>query len=513
MTIDRRAALIGTVGLSLTSLLDARWSPANAQAKTSIAVRIDRDIANLDPHFRTGPMDGNVIRAVFQRLMKQKSGSAELELDAASDVKQVSPTVVEFTLKPNQMFTDGFGEMTAEDVKFSFERCATGQSDGKPSPYKGDWIYLDKVEVTGKYSGRIVLTAPRANLFDIAIGDVSGSIMSKKALGARGAEHALKPVGSGPYTVVSVEKQKGAVLKRNPTYAGAMPTYEQIDIRFISDPKTTELALRAGELDFAILPPSVAEPLKAVAGLKVAEEPSIAYLWMGMNTEKGPLADVRVRQAVRLGLDVDQMLLAAYNGKAPRLNTLLPPAIIGHWKDAPVYKRNVAEAKALMAAAGATDVKLKMTVLNQPVYTNMALVAQALLKEIGVTIEVDAQEGGTFWSAGKADTGKALDLFILRFNGKHDPNFIMQWFQSSQIGNWNWQRWKSEEFDTLFTQAASELDKAKRVELVTKAQQLMDKSAAFIWLTNETNALVYRATVKPSGVPGWLDWQYDNFGT
>lgn len=512
MDFNRRTLMTGAAGLTLSAILDARFSAQAQGAKTSIAVRIDRDLASLDPGYRTGPMDGNVIRCVFQRLVKQKPGSAELELDAASELKQTSPTTIDFTLKPNQMFTDGFGEMTADDVKFSFERIGLAPKDGaKESPYKGDWTSLDRVDVKDKYSGTIVLSKVRANLMDVAIGDVSGSIVSKKAFEARGAEFATKPVGSGPYTVASMEKQKGAVLKRNAAFTGQKPAYEEIAIRFISDPKTTELALRAGELDFAILSPAAAEPLKSVQGLKIAEEPSIAYLWMGMNTEKAPLNDLRVRQAIRLSLDVDQMLLAAYNGKAPRLNTLLPPQILGHWKDAPVYKRNVDEAKKLLAAAGVKDLKLKLTVLNQPVYQNMALVARALLQDAGITLEVDAQEGGTFWNSGKGDTGKNLDLFILRFNGKHDPNFIMQWFLTSQIGSWNWQNWKNADYDKLFADAAGELDKAKRVELVTNAQKIMDESAAYIWLTNEVNALVYRDWLKPSGVPGWIDWQYDNF--
>ena len=285
----------------------------------------------------------------------------------------------------------------------------------------------------------------------------------------------------------------------------------EISIRVIPDPKTTELALRAGEIDFAILSPAAAEPLKSIQAVAVSEQPGIAYLWIGMNVEKGPLSDIRVRKAVRLGLDVDQMLLAGYNGKAPRLNTSLPPQVLGHWKDAPVYKRNVAEAKQLLAEAGVKNLRLKLLVLNQPAFQNMALVARALLQEIGVTLDVDAQEGGTYWSSGKGDTGKTLDLFLLRFNGKHDPNFILQWFLSSQIGDWNWQRWKSDEFDALFAEAAGELDKTKRVELIIKAQKLMDESAAFVWLTNDANALVYRKFLKPAGIPGWGDLQYDDF--
>lgn len=512
-TINRREIMAGaaTAGL-LGALASGQGAFAQAGPRKTIAVRIDRDLTNLDPAHRTGAWDGNVCRSVFQRLMKQKPNSAELELDAAAEVKQVSPTVVEFKLKPGQMFSDGYGEMTAEDVKFSFERIGLPPvGDAKPSTYKADWVNLDKVEVTGPLTGRIILTKPRANLFDIAIGDVSGCIVSKKAVEKLGGEHSVKPVGSGPYIVTNLERQRGALLKRHEGYAGPKPAYEEIAIRYIGDPRTTDLALRSGEIDFAVLSPQAAEPLRSVAGLVVTEQPSIAYVWLGMNTEKEGLKDVRVRQAIRLALDVDQMLAAGYNGKAPRLNTLLPPQILGHWKDAPVYKRNVAEAKKLLADAGASNLKLKLLILNQPAYQNMALVARALLAEVGITLEVDAQEGGTYWSSGKGDTGKNLDLFILRFNGKHDPNFIMQWFVSGQVGDWNWERWANPDYDALFAKAAGEIDKDKRIEDVVAAQKLMDKSAAFVWLTNEVNVLVHRPWIKPAAVPGWLDWQYDSF--
>jgi peptide/nickel transport system substrate-binding protein len=514
MEINRRTMLAGTAGLSLAGILEGSWEAlAQAGGRTKINVRIDRDLSIIDPALRTGPWDGNVARSVYQRLVKQKTNSAELENDAASEIKQTSPTTVEFTLKPGQMFTDGFGEMTADDVKFSFERIGLSTPGSKEATYRGDWINLEKVEVTGKYTGTIVLKTPRANLFDIALGDVSGCIASRKAIEARGEAHNRQPVGSGPYRVASFEVQRGAILVRNPDYKGAPVRFEEINIRFISDARTTELALRSGELDFAILPPAIATPLASVAGLRVTEQPSIAYLWIGMNTEKAPFNDLRVRRAIRLGLDVDQMLLAGYGGKAPRLNTLLPPQIAGHWSQAPVYRRNVAEARALLQQAGVSNLRVKLLVLNQPAFQNMALVAQALLREIGITLEIDAQEGGTYWSSGQGDTGKNLDMFLLRFNGKHDPNFIMQWFQTSQIGNWNWQRWSSPQYDALFTQAAGELDRAKRMALVVQAQQLMDESAAFIWLTNEINFVVHRDWLRPSAVPGWLDWQYDAFAS
>lgn len=512
LKVNRRQVLAGTAAAGLASVIDAHEEvAAQAAPRRNISVRVERDPEIVDPADRKGPHDGNICRVVYQRLIRHKANGSELENDAAAEISQFSPTMVDFRLKPGQMFTDGFGEMTAEDVKFSFERIGLTQEGVKPSTYRSDWANLERVEVTGQYSGRIVLSKPRAGLFHIALGDVSGGIVSKMAVMTRGLEFGIKPVGSGPFVLTSLERQRGAVIKANPSYSGPKPAFDEVAVRFIPDHKATELALRSGELDFAVVPPPTADALKGSAGLSLTNQPGIQYIWLGLNVEKAPLDDIRVRQAIRLGLDVDQMLLAGYNGVVPRLNALIPPPILGHWKDAPVYKRNVEEARRLIKDSGKTNIKVKLLVLNQPAFQNMALVAQALLREIGVTVEVDARDGGGFWSAGKGDAGKDIEMYMTVFNGKLDPNFVAQWFVTSQIGNWNWQRFASPAFDKLFDEAAAELDGAKRERLMIEAQQEMDKSAAFVWLTNNAALLAHRSWLKPASVPGWIDWQYDAF--
>lgn len=503
MTPTRRSLLGGAAALALSP--SARAEPA------AISVRVDRDFEVLDPAFRTGLQDGNIVRAITQRLIGTGYNGAAPALDAASRVEQTSPTTVEFTLKPGQMFTDGYGEMTADDVKFSFERFILGQ-DGRESPYKGEWAGLKQVDVTGTHTGTIVLERPRAGLFTIAIGDVAGSILSRRAVTERGREHNTRPVGSGAMMVTSFEKQRQVVLRRNPAFGGAPSGYEQVTVRYVPDPRTTELGLRAGDLDFAALPPQVAEPLRRAPGLVVIDQPGIANVWLGMNVEKPPFNDIRVRQAIALALDPDQMVLAGFNGRAPRANSLIMPQVLGYWADAPVPKRDVAAAKRLMAEAGhAAGFKARITVQSQPVYQTMALVARAQLAEIGITLDVDAQDAGSFFSSGKGDAGKALDLFLIRFSGKLDPNFLAQWFTTSQIGTWNWQRWSNPAFDGLLDQGSAELDDTKRAALFVQAQRLMAESAAFVWLTYDVSIFVHRATVRPALLPTGIDWALDRF--
>ena len=66
-------------------------------------------------------------------------------------------------------------------------------------------------------------------------------------------------------------------------------------------------------------------------------------------------------------------------------------------------------------------------------------------------------------------------------------------------------------FERLFVASDSETDAAKRRQMVLDMQRAMDQSAAYVWLTNEANALAHRSWIKPSSVPGWIDWQYAHF--
>ena len=504
MSPTRRDLLGGATALAFAT-------PSYAQQKAGISVRVDRDFEVLDPAFRSGLQDGNIVRAITQRLIGTGANGAPPALDAASRVEQTSPTTVEFTLKPGQKFTDGFGDMTADDVKFSYERFIHGQ-DGRESPYKGEWANLKQVDVTGPLTGTIVLERPRAGLFTIALGDTAGSILCRRAVAERGREHNTRPVGSGAMMVVSFEKQRQVVLRRNPDFAGAPSGYEQVTVRYVPDPRTAELGLRGTDLDFGALPPQMAEPLRKTPGLVVLEQPGIANVWLGMNVEKPPFNDIRVRQAIQLALDPDQMVLAGYNGRAPRANALIMPQVVGHWAEAPAPKRDVAAAKKLMSEAGhAAGFKARITVQSQPVYQTMALVARAQLAEIGITLDVDAQDAGSFFSSGKGDAGKGLELFMIRFNGKLDPNFLAQWFTTAQIGTWNWQRWSDPAFDALLDQGSAELDDTKRAALFVQAQKLMAASAAFVWLTYDVSVFVYRATVRPALLPTGIDWALDRF--
>jgi peptide/nickel transport system substrate-binding protein len=511
--VSRRSTLKGAATLAVLGAVPLGWPSRAFAARERVVARMERDIQNLDPAFRTSTVEANILRAVQQRLVRFKPGSFEWEPDAAESIRQVSPTVIEFALRPGQAFTGGYGELTAEDVKFSFERFNNPPPGQKKASYASDWAQLEAVEVTGPLTGRILLKKPAPALWLTALADASGCLVSRRAFEQMGEKVNTHAVGSGPYLQAEWTAEQRYLLGANPDYRGSMPArFKEIALRPVQDGKAAEIAFRAGELDFTRIDVTSVEEFRKLKEARLSTIDAIDYIWIGLNVEKPPLDDLRVRRAIRLAIDVDAALTAAYDGKVKRANAVIPPQLLGHWAEAPVHRRDVAAARRLLAEAGhANGIKVTLTCLNQPAYRTAALVAQANLAEAGVQCEVRALDGGSYWSAGAGEAGAQLELSLQLFKGKADPSFYTQWFTAAQVGEWNWQRWKSPEYDALHEQAASTLDAAERTKAFVRMQQLMDESAAFVWLTHDALVFAAQAWLKPAVLPNGNDWQLAYF--
>ena len=497
-------------GLS-ASLLAA--VPARADTvHDTITARIARDIRNLDPANNTSYLEANILKACMQRLVMPRRGTFDTEGDAAASISKPTPTTIAFELKPGLQFSGGYGPLTADDVKFSYERFPTAGLGGKPSTRAKAWEALEGVEVTGKLSGVLHLRNPAPTVLTESFTSGSGAICSRRAFEALGpARMAQFVVGSGAYIFDSWEPNTRVVLRANPDYTGPKPAFARLVLRPVEDVKTAQLALWAGEVDFTALEPGAIRETRA-AGLRVVQLDSINYVWIGMNVEAPLLADVRVRRAIRLAVDTEGVVQAAYNGAAHTIRSLQAPKLLGYWPDAPTYRRDVAAARALLAEAGVKPGQpVKLTHLATPAYAAAALVVRAMLAEAGLDVQVDARPAATFWSSGDGDAGRGLELSMQRFGGEPDPAFQTQWFVSDQIGQWNWQRWSNAEFDRLDSEGRSTDAAARRQDIYVRMQQLMDESAAFIWLTNEVNAYGAAPWLDPAIQPTGDDLQYPLF--
>ena len=500
--LDRRSFLIMTGALGAGALA-LPWR-VRAQDRSVLRIRSYSDLQVLDPLNRLAQPEGDIMDAIFSNLIKAKPGERwDWQLDAAETIEQVDERHIEFTLKKGIRFTGGFGELTAEDVKFSFERIADPKNE---SPYKDDWAVLDRVEVKDPYAGTIVLKEPFAPLWSISLVRGSGCIMSRKALEQVGGRFTTEPPAmSGPYVLKEWQPKQKTILARNPDFYGPAPDFEQVHVFPIEDEKTAEIAFEAGELDYTTISLSSLPELtkNPPAGVKIVERPAMSYVWLGMNVENPALADLRVRQAIQKAVDVDAVLEAAYFGVAERSTGIIAPGLPGH-RDITPPPRDLEGARALLEEAGVEDLALTLDILNKTERTAAAQVIQANLAELGIAVEIRPHDSGTFWTLGDENAGDAwkdIQLVISRFSMQPDPSFATAWFTPEQIGVWNWERFDSEEFGALHKRAIVETDPKKRHDMYVRMQELMEQSGAYVFLTHELTAAVYRDHIVPGLLP------------
>ncbi|MDJ0784642.1 MAG: ABC transporter substrate-binding protein [Desulfosarcinaceae bacterium] len=498
---------VSAVAVCLILLMAMPISPLLAETNI-LRIRNYSDILTLDPAFTKSKNEDIINECIQNKLISYKPGDEwGWQLMAAESMKQVDPTHIEFKLKPGIMFSNGFGEMTAEDVKYSFERIADPELK---SPYAEDWSVLEMVEIKDKYTGVLVLKKPFAPIWMTSLSGISGTILSKKAMMSVGEKFTTTPpASSGPYIFKEWKPKQVTVVVRNPDWKGPKPDFDEIHFYPIDDEKTAEIGFEAGDIDFTRISISSLEQYQAnpPKNATIVNKPSLYYSWMGINAENPMLKDARVRKAIQMATDIPSILEAAYFGQAKAATGIIPPGLLGHRAKTMVAPTADPEgAKKLLAEAGYPNgIDITLDCLNKSTIVTQAQVIQASLAEAGIRLKINVHESGQFWVLGSekemGEKVKDIQLITNRFSSQPDPYWYTMWFVTDQVGVWNWERFSNAEFDKLHTEAAVETDPAKRDAMYKRMQDLMEDAGCYRFITHESAPIIYRNTIVPAMSP------------
>jgi peptide/nickel transport system substrate-binding protein len=497
--ISRRSLVLTSAAITAVTTLGLDGRRADAQGSKLVRVRSDIDIKVLDPGYMIGAMEIPIAYATLPRLAipaKTPEGWSWAPAAYVDKLEQVDDTHIAFTLKPGFMWSGGHGEVTADDVKYSFERILV-------SEWKDSWSSLDHVEVTDKYSGVVVLNKPFAPVWLLSMTTVVGSIVSKAAVEALPDKKFTTeiPAHCGPYVLSQwVPKQK-IVLTRNPDWKGPQPDSDEIQIIPIEDPNAAELAYEANELDLTdiavISSKRYQDKLPEKSKLTVLAGPH--YQWVGINTENPKLTDVRVRKAIQRAVDVGSILQASYGGVAPQAHGIVTPGVIGY-REKSGYSYNPEEAKALLSEAGVSNLELDIKIENLQERIAASQIIQANLADVGIKLNITPLDSGPFWDLGlesKGDAWKTLELWIMEYRTQPDPSDALQWFIKDQVGIWNWERWTDPEFEELWAKGLTETDTAERAKIYLRMQEIMENTGAYVWITHQPKIFLHRDNIEP----------------
>jgi peptide/nickel transport system substrate-binding protein len=497
---DRRSFLkmAGAFGAAAAVRPGFAW----AAVGDTLRIRMEGDLQTLDPAFMIGGIEDVMMRCLYvslNRLGDLRDGAPWMPW-GAKKLEQRDDKSIAFTLIDGLKWSNGLGPVTAEDVRFSYERIA---DPAVASPWAYQFEQLDHVEVVDQQSGIIHLKSPYAPIYVVSLPYYGGHIISKAGTEKAGGKFTTEPPATcGPYIFSDWQQKQKLTLTPNPDWPGPKPDFQKVEIYIVSDDQAAQLAYEADSFDYTKVAIAAASDVKAnpPADTMVIEAQSTRYHWLTINMLSPRLQDSRVRQAVQYAVDVGQVLTGVYNDLTARSTGVVQPGTKYARKSNTIAAPDYEKAIALLSEAGVSDLTLTLSVMNDSVRMAVAQIIQASLEQAGIKVEIQPYDEAAYWGLGdktQGDTYKDLDLVLMDFAGGVDPSENLVWFRPEQIGAYNWSGFDSPEFEEKYQQLVKETDEEKRVALANRMEDLMEESGGFVFLCHEPLVVVHRTGMQP----------------
>ena len=459
----------------------------------------------LDPATSSIYTGAQVYEGIFSKLI-DIAADGKFIPDLATDWTQTDPTTWTFKLVTNATFHNG-EKFTSADVKYSFDRILDPKT---ASAYAGLYSQIASVDATDPAVAVFHLkSAFGPFLTNLA---TNGEIVNQKAI--ESGDPARNPVGTGPFIFVEWVQGDHITVKKNPSYFKAgLPHLDSVTFKFLPVDQSRIDGLSAGELDWVD-----AIPLQQVASL--AADDRFTYVtspvagipdYLALNTKLAPFDNVKVRQAVALAINRDDISKVAYMGTGEPGLTEMPTG--SRWYDATGIfgtTADIAKAKALLAEAGYPN-GLTVEYLGLPQYPELLKTGQVLreqLKAIGIDMTIKSVDVSVWYDAFVSGTYQLTSAYQER---TIDPdNFYSLVVKSG--GPINTMRYANPAVDTLIDQAAASADDAARKDMYRQIRTIFSNDAPLVFTHFETLNYLMNKNVTGSTITPTLSLHMENIG-
>ena len=177
------------------------------------------------------------------------------------------------------------------------------------------------------------------------------------------------------------------------------------------------------------------------------------------------------------------ILQATTSGYSKQATGIVAPGLPGYREGAALV-RDVAKARALLAEAGAEGLSVRLDYVNTTERSTAAQIMQANLAEVGITLELNGQDEGTFWNIDEAKAAD-LQLHLKAWTGNPDAFYTLQYFVADQVGVWNWEAFQDPAYESLLEKARGTMDEAARGEIYEQMQAMLEESGTFLYIAQD----------------------------
>ena len=483
------------------ALLLSACSPAGdgANRRTLIDSRDTYDPRSLDPALSTDVPTGRAVGYLFDGLTRfTPDAKIEPALATSWDVS-ADGSVYTFHLRRGVTFTDGT-PFVARQVALSWQRVLDPKVKGGRGwplyPVRGAKEFadgkatrIDGLAVPNDSTLVVTLTEPFA-IFPKLLAMPVASIAPDKIP----ANFGENPVGTGPWKLVEWKHDDYLLFAPNRNYWGGAPKADSLRARIVAEPSTAVAEFESGNVDVLQIPQGDIRSWEEDTERRklLHSTPSLELVYVAINTTRGPLKDVRVRQAINHSIDRRILVRNLIAGRGALAAGVIPAALPGGENSRTGYQFDTLRAKQLLREAGFPNgIDVDLWTSTNPIYVRIAETLQGYLQLSGIRVKIVQRESAAARAAArKGET----DLFVKNWYADYPDaeNFLYPLLHSANKGvGGNVSFFNNPQFDSLVTAARREQGETRRVALYREADELAFREApmVFLYFYNELYAV------------------------
>ena len=477
---------------------------------STLHLSISANPSRLNPILATDAASSSVAQWMFNSLIKYDK-DANIIPELAQSYTFVDDTTLRFTLRKDVLWSDGVG-FSAKDVVFTYKTITSPKIF---TPYASGFMHIESVKMLDDYSVEVKYKYPYFKALDIWMMDILPEHLLKDEVDLMTSKFNQAPIGTGPYTLKQFVLSKDIVLEANPRYFIHTPNISQMMFHYLPDPSSEFLMLKSHQLDIGDITPlqlerQIDESFKSFYA--IYEDISHSFSYVGFNLTSEKFKDPRIREALSLAIDRQELVDILYFGHAKVCTGPFLPGTGAFNPDIKAPQHDIEKAKALLKEAGYDEAHpFEFELTTSANRTTAAQVIQYQLQKAGVVMKLRTIEWQAFLNT--VILPRKFEAVLLAWNLAIKPDAYSIWHsESRKKGGFNFIGYENPDVDKLIKEAEKTVDQEKFDAMYREifAKVVADNPYLFLVIPNSITAVNKNITpVYPSiiGIThNMIDW-------
>lgn len=459
----------------------AQGEAADSEYKDTLVFAMNTDVQSMDPQIQNDTTSEQVVKMLYNTLLKfEDDGTVVGDLAESWSVSEDKLTWT-FNLKQGVKFHNG-KELTSADVKATFDRALNAEAGGLRTT---EIIKMfTAVEAPDPYTVTITTDGPYGPMESLMC-NMSLGIMDADYIEQYGLDLGTSVEGengTGPFKVVSWERDQEIVVERFDDYFGTPAKLKTVVYTVIPEAASRVIALETGEVDVIDKPTDedLARLEADTENFTVLRKPTISQRLFRFGCNDPIISNTKVRQAIVYAIDRQAIIDALFTGSAYPSTAPLAPVTFGY-SNLGEIEQDLELAKSLLAEAGYPD-GFDTKIVTTERYQNgieLAEIISQQLAEIGINAEIEVWEWSALSASWNGITADEFDqpIFIMGAGPsmRDADGGLRGLYTTSETGlnDRNYGFYSNAEVDALIEQGMQETDQQKRVEIYKEAMEIL----------------------------------------